>query len=88
LQQIIDATTAAAVWAGTHRSDVAKSLSDVTGIALDIETIAADRSEFRIGSMSDDIVAIQQGVADRFFRLGLIPKQIAVKDVVWRNRET
>ena len=38
--------------------------------------------------MSDDIVAIQQGVADSFFRLGLIPKQIAVKDVVWRNRET
>lgn len=88
LQQIIDVTTAAAVWAGTHRSDVAKSFSDVTGIPLDIETIAADRSEFRIGSMSDDIVAIQQGVADSFFKLGLIPKQIAVKDVVWRNRET
>jgi sulfonate transport system substrate-binding protein len=88
LQQIIDVTAAAAAWAGTHRSDVAKSLSDVTGIPLDIETIAADRSEFRIGSMSDDIVAIQQGVADGFFKLGLIPKQIAVKDVVWRNRET
>ena len=88
LQQVVDVTAAAAAWAGTHRSDVAKSLSDITGIPLDIQTIAANRSEFRIGSITDDIAATQQSVADNFFRLGLIPKRIAIRDIVWRGRET
>jgi sulfonate transport system substrate-binding protein len=88
LQQIVDVTAATAAWAGTHRSEVAKALSDVTGIPLDIQTIAADRSEFEIGSMSDEIITTQQGVADSFFKLGLIPKQITVRDAVWHNRGT
>lgn len=88
LQQIIDVTTSTAAWAQTHRDEVAKSLSAVTGIPLDIQTIAANRSQFRVGPVTDDIITTQQGVADRFFKLGLIPKQIAIRDVVWRNPQT
>jgi len=88
LQQIIEVTTSTAVWAETHRDEVAKSLSAVTGIPLDIQTIAASRSVFSVGPITDDIVATQQGVADRFFKLGLIPKQIAIRDIVWRNTQT
>jgi sulfonate transport system substrate-binding protein len=88
LQQIIDATTSTAKWAEQHRDEVAKSLSAVTGIALDIQTIAANRSAFAVGPITEDIIATQQGVADRFFRLGLIPRQIAIRDIVWRNTQT
>ncbi|MBR0873177.1 sulfonate ABC transporter substrate-binding protein [Bradyrhizobium tropiciagri] len=88
LQQIIDVTTSTAAWAETHRDEVAKSLSAVTGIALDIQTIAANRSAFKVGPITDDIIATQQGVADRFFKLGLIPKQIAIRDIVWRHPQT
>jgi sulfonate transport system substrate-binding protein len=88
LQQIIDVTSSTAAWAETHRDEVAKALSAVTGIALDIQTIAANRSAFRVGPVTDDIIATQQGVADRFFKLGLIPKQIAIRDIVWRNPQT
>ena len=88
LQQIIDVTTSTAAWAETHRGEVAKSSSAVTGIPLDIQTIAANRSAFVVGPITDDIIATQQGVADRFFKLGLIPKQIAVRDIVWRNAQT
>ncbi len=88
LQQIIDVTASTAKWAETHRGEVAKSLSAVTGIALDIQTVAANRSSFAVGPITDDIVATQQGVADRFFKLGLIPKQIAIRDIVWRNTQT
>jgi len=49
-------------------------LSAVTGIPLDIQTVAANRSAFAVGPITDDIIATQQGVADRFFKLGLIPK--------------
>jgi len=88
LQQIIDVTTSTAAWAETHRDEVAKAPSAVTGIPLDIQTIAANRSAFRVGPITDDIIATQQGVADRFFKLGLIPKQIAIRDAVWRRAQT
>lgn len=88
LQQIIDVTTSTAKWAEQHRDEVAKSLSAVTGIALDIQTIAANRSAFAVGPITEDIIATQQGVADRFFKLGLIPKSVVVRDIVWRNTQT
>jgi sulfonate transport system substrate-binding protein len=84
LQQIIDVTSSSAKWAEAHRDEVAKSLSAVTGIPLDIQTVAANRSSFAVGPVTDDIVAIQQGVADRFYKLGLIPKPIVVRDAVWK----
>ncbi|MFB9268417.1 aliphatic sulfonate ABC transporter substrate-binding protein [Bradyrhizobium erythrophlei] len=88
LQQIVDVTTSTAVWAQAHPDEVAKSLSAVTGVPLDIQTIAARRAGFSVGPITDDIVATQQGVADRFFKLGLVPKQIAVREIVWRNTKT
>ncbi len=88
LQQIVDVTTSSAKWAEQHRDDVAKSLSAVTGIPLDIQTVAANRSSFAVGPVTEDIIITQQGVADRFFKLGLIPREIAVRDIVWRNTQT
>jgi sulfonate transport system substrate-binding protein len=84
LQQIIDVTTATAKWAEAHRDEVAKSLSAVTGIPLDIQTVAANRSAFAVGPITADVIATQQGVADRFFKLGLIPKPVVVRDAVWK----
>jgi sulfonate transport system substrate-binding protein len=84
LQQIIDVTASTAKWAEAHRDEVAKSLSTITGIPVDIQTVAADRSSFAVGPITDDIVATQQSVADRFFKLGLIPKPIVVRDAVWK----
>jgi sulfonate transport system substrate-binding protein len=88
LQQIIDVTTATAKWAEAHRDEVAKSLSAVTGIPLDIQTVAANRSAFAVGPITDDIIATQQGVADRFFKLGLIPRPVVVRDAVWKQAAT
>jgi len=88
LQQIVDVTTSTAVWAQGHPDDVAKSLAAVTGVPLDIQNIAAKRAGFSVGPVTEDIVATQQGVADRFFRLGLIPKQIVIRDIVWRSSQT
>jgi len=88
LQQIIDVTSSTATWAQAHPDAVAASLSAITGVPLDIQTIAARRAGFAVGTVTDDIIATQQGVADRFFKLGLIPRQIAVREIVWRNTQT
>jgi sulfonate transport system substrate-binding protein len=88
LQQIVDVTGSTAKWAEAHRDEVARSLSAITGIPLDIQTIAANRSSFAVGPITEDIIATQQAVADRFFKLGLIPKKITIRDIVWRNTQT
>jgi len=88
LQQIIDVTASTAKWAEQNRDEVAKALSAVTNIPLEIQTVAANRSSFAVGPVTDDIIATQQGVADRFFRLGLIPKPVVVRDAVWKPAQT
>ena len=85
--QAIVATLAAlklaAAWADTHRDKVAEALHEVTGVPLEAQTLAANRTQFAIEPLTPEIVASQQTTADRFFRLGLIPKKITVADAVW-----
>jgi sulfonate transport system substrate-binding protein len=88
LREVIDSLTQTAVWAEAHRDTVAKSLADVTGVDLEIETIAAGRSSFAIGKITEDIIATQQAVADRFYRLGLIPRPILIRDAVWAGAQS
>jgi sulfonate transport system substrate-binding protein len=60
----------------------------VTGVPLEIQTVAANRASFVIGPMTPEIIATQQAVADRFHKLGLIPRQIVIRDIVWRATQT
>jgi sulfonate transport system substrate-binding protein len=87
-REIIDGLTEAARWAEGHRADVAAALAAVTGVPLEVQVVAANRASFTIGPVTDDIIITQQAVADRFFKLGLIPKQIVVRDIVWRPAQT
>ena len=79
----IDALGEAAKWSAANRDKVAAALHEVTGVPLEAQTLAANRSEFGITKIDDKIVASQQETADRFYRLGLIPKQISISDAVW-----
>ena len=67
---------------------MATALAAVTGVPLDVQTVAANRASFAIGPVTDQIIETQQAVADRFYKLGLIPKPIAVRDIVWRHTQT
>jgi sulfonate transport system substrate-binding protein len=54
----------------------------------DCQTIAAGRSSFAIGKVTEDTIASQQAVADRLCRLGLIPKPIVTRDAVWAGAQS
>jgi hypothetical protein len=56
LREVIDTLAETAVWAEANRDGAAKSLADVTGVDLDIQTIAAGRSSFAIGKITEDII--------------------------------
>lgn len=70
-------------WAASHRDEVAAALHDITGVPLEVQTVAAARAKFDIFPITPEIVANQQATADRFTALGLIPKTIKVSDAVW-----
>jgi sulfonate transport system substrate-binding protein len=79
----IAALKEAAAWADANRDKVAEALHEVTGVPLEAQTLAASRASFGIGPVTPEIVASQQQTADRFFKLGLIPKAITISDAVW-----
>jgi sulfonate transport system substrate-binding protein len=78
----------ATTWADQHRDQVAAILSEASGVDLAAEQRSVNRAEFTFGPLSDDVVAQQQAVADRFQRLGLIPAPIRVRDIVWPWKST
>lgn len=73
----------AAAWAGANRDKVAEALHEVTGVPLAAQQLAAGRATFAILPLTPEIIAHQQETADRFFRLGLIPKAVTISDIVW-----
>jgi sulfonate transport system substrate-binding protein len=87
-REVIDGLAEAARWAEANRAEVASALAAITGVPPEVQTVAANRASFLIGPVTDEIVTTQQAVADRFHRLGLIPKPIAVRDIVWRHTQS
>jgi sulfonate transport system substrate-binding protein len=87
-REVIDGLAEAARWAEANRAEVASALAAITGVPIEVQTVAANRASFLIGPVTDEIVTTQQAVADRFHRLGLIPKPITVRDIVWRHTQS
>jgi len=71
------------VWARAHRPDVAHLIAEGTGIPYEPVLRAVNRARFGVEPISEAHIAAQQRTADRFHRLGLIPEQIKIADLVW-----
>jgi sulfonate transport system substrate-binding protein len=71
-------------WADTHHEEVAKAQADATGVDIEAIRRFVDRSNYRVVPVDDEVIKSQQIVADRFARLGLIPKPVNVSDIVWK----
>jgi sulfonate transport system substrate-binding protein len=72
------------VWANGHHEEVARAQADATGVDIEAVRRFVDRSNFRVVPLDAEVIASQQAVADRFAKLGLIPKPVSVTDIVWR----
>lgn len=71
-------------WAEANREEVSKAQSEATGVDLEAVRRSVARATFGIAPVSDDVIKTQQAVADRFAKLGLIPKPIKVSEIVWQ----
>lgn len=72
------------VWANAHHEDVAQAQAAATGVDIEAIRRFVGRSNYSIVPIDEEIIRSQQSVADRFARLGLIPKPVQVADIVWK----
>ena len=75
-------------WAESHRDEVASVQAAATGLPIAPWKRAVDRADFVIAPLNPRVLDEQQRIADRFHRLGLIPKPITVRDIVWDWKPT
>lgn len=80
LGRALNALAAEGEWAVNHRDEVAALQAKETGLPLELLKQTAQRDDFRLRPIDAGIIAAQQTIADRFLRLGLIPKAVVVKD--------
>ncbi|QSJ18740.1 sulfonate ABC transporter substrate-binding protein [Nostoc sp. UHCC 0702] len=69
-------------WSKQHRQEVAQTLSPVLGIDIETMKKATNRRTFGIVPIDDNLINLQQEVADTYYQLKLIPKQVNVKEAV------
>lgn len=83
VSEALEGLAEAANWAESNRDEVARALAAVTGVSIEAQTIAANRATFPFGRVTEEIIVSQQAVADRYHKLGLIPRPIVVREAVW-----
>src|SRR6201747_2510042 len=71
-------------WAKGDIHAVAEQLAAAIGLPVGVVEVALKRQAYGIKPLTDSVIADQQQVADAFFALGLLPKQIKISDVARR----
>ena len=71
-------------WADGHHEEVAKAQSEATGVDIEAVKRFVARSNYRVVPLDKEVIKSQQAIADRFTRLGLIPKSVNVSDIIWK----
>jgi sulfonate transport system substrate-binding protein len=71
-------------WAKGDIRAVAEQLAPAIGLPVAVVEVALKRQAYGIKPVTDSVIADQQQVADAFFALGLLPKQIRISDVARR----
>lgn len=84
VREYIDGSKEAAAWAKSHPAEVTSALSAATGIPADVMTLVTQNASFDVTALSAPLLDAQQNTADRLYALGLTPKKVNVRDIVWK----
>lgn len=69
-------------WVAEHRDELAALASAETGVDAAAQRVAVERAAIGLSPITEETLAAQQSIADAFFELKLIPKQIDVHEYV------
>lgn len=83
---LIDAISEIDEWTKSDTAAAAAELSPSVGIPEPVLVKVLERQSYGIKSLDDTVVAQQQSIADTFFKLKLIPKEVTIADVVRKGK--
>lgn len=89
IADVIDELAKVGAAAQADLDGTVKTLSEITGVPADITRVTLTRSQADLGKVSlfpDQALTYQQALADDFYKLGVVPKQLNVSDIVWRPK--
>ncbi|MBD2437725.1 aliphatic sulfonate ABC transporter substrate-binding protein [Nostoc sp. FACHB-110] len=70
----------AEIWTKEHRAEVAKLLAPVTQLDEPTLEIMHEKYDYGLKPITEQVIAKQQEVADKWFTLGQIPKKVNVRE--------
>ncbi|MUG93541.1 aliphatic sulfonate ABC transporter substrate-binding protein [Scytonema sp. UIC 10036] len=85
LKTILSQVTKISDWAQKNPTDVAKFLSPELGIDAAVLEVAERRRKYGVLPITKEVIAGQQQVADAFYKIKLLPKQVSVKEIIWQG---
>jgi sulfonate transport system substrate-binding protein len=91
ITEILDELAKVGKAAQADIAGTAKQLSEITGVKEEITKVTLTRAGAdlgKIGPVSDDAVKYQQALADDFYALKVLPKQLTISDIVWHAKES
>lgn len=83
LGQILQSLQQTTQWAGQHRDELVTLAAQDTGIDPKAWATSFGRANFALQPVGPQLIAQQQQLADTFHQLGIIPRPLQVKDIVW-----
>lgn len=72
-------------WGKQNPKEVAKFIAPLIGIELAVVDVAASRLGYGVKPVTAEVLAAQQKIADKFYELKLVPKQVRVADAAWNQ---
>jgi sulfonate transport system substrate-binding protein len=78
-------TEEVAAWAKANPDQVAEFLSPLLKIDKPVLLTVTNRRTYGFETIPPAVVAEQQEIADSFYKLKLIPKEIKVSEVIWQS---
>ncbi|WP_053366769.1 sulfonate ABC transporter substrate-binding protein [Bacillus sp. FJAT-27245] len=82
IDQILDEIKRSSEWANSHHEELVGMLAPILKIDEQSLEVAVKRRVYGVDEINGQIKREQQEIADTFFKLGIIPKEINVKDAM------
>lgn len=89
IAEVIDELAKVGAAAQADLDGTVKALSEITGVPETITRVTLTRSQADLGKISlfpDQALTYQQGLADDFHALGIVPKKLKISDIVWHPK--
>ncbi|MFD1851148.1 sulfonate ABC transporter substrate-binding protein [Oceanobacillus bengalensis] len=81
---IIEEIAASSEWANKNHDDLVKMLAPILNLDEESIRMSVERRIYGIGEITEEIIAEQQDIADLFYELAIIPKEIDVSEVMMK----